>query len=85
MGMISSVVPAGDLEDTVNEMAQSLAAGAPLAQAIIKRAFDRSSSMTFEQALSFEEQAQAVLLGSDDLVEGAAAFVEKRDPEFRGR
>jgi 2-(1,2-epoxy-1,2-dihydrophenyl)acetyl-CoA isomerase len=85
MGMISSVVPAGDLEDTVNEMAQSLAAGAPLAQAIIKRAFDRSSSMTFEQALSFEEQAQAVLLGSDDLVEGAAAFVEKRDPEFKGR
>jgi 2-(1,2-epoxy-1,2-dihydrophenyl)acetyl-CoA isomerase len=85
MGMISSVVPAGALEDTVNEMAQSLAAGAPLAQAIIKRAFDRSSSMTFEQALSFEEQAQAVLLGSDDLVEGAAAFVEKRDPEFRGR
>jgi 2-(1,2-epoxy-1,2-dihydrophenyl)acetyl-CoA isomerase len=85
MGMISSVVPAGDLEDTVNEMAQSLAPGAPLAQAIIKRAFDRSSSMTFEQALSFEEQAQAVLLGSDDLVEGAAAFVEKRDPEFRGR
>ncbi len=85
MGMISSVVPAGALEDTVNEMAQSLAPGAPLAQAIIKRAFDRSSSMTFEQALSFEEQAQAVLLGSDDLVEGAAAFVEKRDPEFRGR
>jgi enoyl-CoA hydratase/carnithine racemase len=66
-------------------MAETLSAGAPLAQAIIKRALDRSSSMTFEQALSFEEQAQAVLLGSEDLVEGAAAFLQKREPEFRGR
>jgi enoyl-CoA hydratase/carnithine racemase len=52
---------------------------------MIKRAFDRSSAMTFEQALSFEEQAQALLLGSEDLVEGAAAFVQKRDPRFTGR
>ena len=85
MGMISQVVPDEDLGASVKDAAESLAAGAPLAQAIIKRALDRSSSMTFEQALSFEEQAQAVLLGSEDLAEGAAAFVQKRDPEFRGR
>jgi enoyl-CoA hydratase/carnithine racemase len=85
MGMISRVVSNEDLDDTVNDAAESLAAGAPLAQAIIKRALDRSSSMTFEQALSFEEQAQAVLLGSEDLAEGAAAFVQKRNPEFWGR
>jgi len=48
-------------------------------------ALDRSSSMTFEQALSFEEQAQAILLGSEDLIEGAAAFIDKRDPDFKGR
>ncbi len=85
MGMIAAVVPAEALSSTVTEMAEVLSAGAPLAQAIIKRALDRSSSMTFEQALSFEEQAQAVLLGSEDLVEGAAAFVQKRDPRFEGR
>ena len=84
-GMISSVVEIEELDANVNELAEGLAAGAPLAQAIIKRALDRSSSMTFEQALSFEEQAQAILLGSEDLVEGAAAFVEKRDADFRGR
>jgi enoyl-CoA hydratase/carnithine racemase len=84
-GMISSVVETEELDAEVSELAESLAAGAPLAQAIIKRALDRSSSMTFEQALSFEEQAQAILLGSEDLAEGAAAFVEKRDAEFRGR
>lgn len=84
-GMILSVVGAEELDAEVNESAERLAAGAPLAQGIIKRALDRSSSMTFEQALSFEEQAQAVLLGSEDLAEGAAAFVAKRDAKFRGR
>lgn len=85
MGLVASVVPSAALDDAAKEMALFLAAGAPLAQAIIKTALDRSSAMTFEQALSFEEQAQAVLLGSEDLVEGASAFVQKRDPEFKGR
>lgn len=84
-GMISSVVAIERFDVEVDDLAESLAAAAPLAQAIIKRALDRSSSMTFEQSLSFEEQAQAILLGSEDLVEGATAFVEKRDATFRGR
>ena len=85
IGLTSKVVPVDDLDDAVAEMASSLAAGAPLAQAIIKRALDRSSAMTFEQTLSFEEQAQAILLGSEDLTEGAAAFVQKREPRFKGK
>lgn len=84
MGLVCEVVPADSLETRVSEIALDLSAGAPLAQSMIKRAMDRSSSMTFEQALSFEEQSQAILLGSEDLVEGAAAFVEKRPPEFKG-
>ena len=85
IGLVSSVVPTGELESVVARLATELAVGAPLAQAFIKRALDRSSSMTFEQALAFEEQAQAVLLASEDLVEGAAAFIEKRQPRFMGR
>ena len=85
MGMVSSVVPTEELDAAVDDVVELLAGGAPLAQAMIKRALDRSSSMTFEQALSFEEQAQAILLGSEDLAEGAAAFTQKREPEFRGR
>lgn len=85
MGLIARVVPAEHLESTVTETAEELAAGAPLAQRFIKVALDRSSAMTFEQALAFEELAQATLLGSEDLAEGANAFLERRPPEFKGR
>jgi enoyl-CoA hydratase/carnithine racemase len=85
IGLVTSVVPASELEAAAEDMAQQLAAGAPLAQSMIKRGLDRSSTFTFEQALSFEEQGQAILLASEDLSEGAGAFIEKRRPEFKGR
>lgn len=85
IGLATELVPSDQLAGRAAALARDLAAGAPLAQGFIKRALDRSSSMTFEQALAFEEYAQGLLLASDDLVEGAAAFVEKRAPRFRGR
>jgi len=85
IGLVSSVVAVEHLDSTVDAAAAELAAGAPLAQAMIKRALDRSSEMSFEQALAFEEHAQAILLASEDLQEGAAAFIEKRNPDFKGR
>ena len=84
IGLITRIVGQGDLMQTAIDIATELADGAPLAQSFIKRALDRSSTLTFEQALAFEEQAQALLLASDDLTEGAAAFVEKREPRFKG-
>lgn len=85
IGLVTRVVDPGHLEAEATRIAEELAAGAPLAQRFIKVALDRSASMTFEQALAFEEQAQATLLGSEDLFEGAAAFIQKRPPEFKGR
>jgi 2-(1,2-epoxy-1,2-dihydrophenyl)acetyl-CoA isomerase len=85
IGLVTRVAEPSDLEATVAEVAEELAAGAPLAQRFIKTALDRSSAMTFEQALAFEEQAQALLLGSEDVIEGAEAFFEDRPPDFQGR
>jgi enoyl-CoA hydratase/carnithine racemase len=85
IGMVARVVAPEELDDVAAEVAGDLAAGAPLAQRFIKVGLDRSSSMTFEQALAYEEQAQAILLGSEDLVEGTAAFLQKRPPRFEGR
>ncbi len=83
-GLLTEVVDVEELGGRVRTLAETLAAGAPLAQAFIKRALDRSSAFTFEQALAFEEQAQALLSASQDSSEGASAFVEKRQPEFTG-
>jgi 2-(1,2-epoxy-1,2-dihydrophenyl)acetyl-CoA isomerase len=85
IGLVTRVAEPSDLEATVAEVAEELAAGAPLAQRFIKTALDRSSAMTFEQALAFEEQTQALLLGSEDVIEGAEAFFEDRPPDFQGR
>ena len=84
LGLVVEVVPVERLEARVSELAEVLAAGAPLAQRFVKRALDRATTMTFEQTLFFEEQAQSILLGSQDVEEGAAAFREKREPRFRG-
>ncbi|MFQ5555865.1 MAG: enoyl-CoA hydratase/isomerase family protein [Acidimicrobiia bacterium] len=85
IGLVARIVGVSDLESTVTELAERLAAGAPVAQRFTKVGLDRSSTMSFEQALQYEDQAQAVLLASEDFREGVAAFLGKRTPDFRGR
>ena len=85
IGLINRMVPVAELDDVVSEVTVELAAGAPLAQRFIKTGLSRSVDMTFEQAISYEDQAQATLLASDDLREGITAFLEKRPPQFKGR
>ncbi len=85
IGLISHVVEVAELAGVVNQLAERLAAGAPLAQRFIKTGLSRSHDLTFEQAIAYEDQAQAALLASDDLREGIGAFLQKRDPDFRGR
>ena len=85
IGLVARVVPPELLLETATTMAGELAAGAPLAQRFIKVGLDRSTTMTFEQAIQFEDQAQAVLLASQDFVEGVRAFLAKEPPRFDGR
>ncbi len=85
IGLVSRVVEPDQLEAAATALAAELAAGAPLAQRFIKTGLSRSLDLTFEQAISYEDQAQATLLASDDLREGVAAFLEKREPDYKGR
>ena len=85
IGMVSLVVGPDRLDEVAHEVAAELAAGAPLAQRFIKAGLDRSFEMSFDEALSYEHAAQALLLSTEDVAEGLAAFLQKRPPEFKGR
>jgi len=84
-GIATRVVPNEELSAEVGSLAAELAAGAALAQRFAKAGLDRSFEMSFEEALAYEAQAQAILLTSEDAAEGLISFLEKRPPDFKGR
>ena len=66
-------------------LAQELADGPSFGLETTKEMLNREASMSLEQALEAEAQAQALCMRSPDFRESHQAFVEKRDPDFRGR
>jgi enoyl-CoA hydratase/carnithine racemase len=77
-GLVNEVVPAGPLSDRVTELAQKIAANAPVAVQTAKQLILSPSAGTNESL------ASAVNAFSDDAKEGLAAFREKRPPKFEG-
>lgn len=85
IGLVTEVVPKEALEQRVVEIAEGLLAGAPVAQMFVKQTLNASFQIGLADALSWEGEAQSVALGTEDAAEGLQAFLEKRDPEWKGR
>jgi 2-(1,2-epoxy-1,2-dihydrophenyl)acetyl-CoA isomerase len=84
MGLINKVVPAAELDAVADEWGRRLASGPTLALSLSKRLLDASSSMSFEQSLEQEARCQHITYSSQDMREGIGAFLERREPRFRG-
>ena len=85
LGLVNRVVPAGQLDAFVADWAGRLAAGAPMALAMTKRLLTNSFAVSMDEALEAEGMAQSVNFYTDDTKEAIAAFLEKREPKFKGR
>ena len=88
-GIVNHIHPAKELMNQARDMARLLASGPPLVYAAIKEIVRDAEDSKFQDAMNRITQRQLssvdILYGSEDGLEGARAFAEKRDPVWKGR
>jgi enoyl-CoA hydratase/carnithine racemase len=85
IGLVNQVVPAGEARRAAEAVAEEIAARGPLAVREAKRLIDAAMDLDLDAGLAAELDASERIFASEDMLEGASAFFEKRDPEYRGR
>ncbi|EFF87437.1 putative enoyl-CoA hydratase PaaB [Acinetobacter sp. SH024] len=84
-GMIWDVVEDAELKTKVTELAERLAKQPTFGLSLIKKAIHQSSNNTFDEQVLLERDLQRIAGRSEDYREGVQAFMNKREPNFKGR
>jgi enoyl-CoA hydratase len=84
LGLVNRVVPAAELMPTAERLAQQILSKAPLAVGVILEAVQHGMEMTLAEGLQLEENLFSVICSTEDMKEGTAAFLDKRQATFRG-
>lgn len=85
IGLVDMVVPAAELMTAARSLANKIASRAPLAIQLAKRAINATSETTLAEGLRLEAALFGVGFMSEDRKEGVAAFIEKREPVWKGK
>ncbi len=83
-GLINRIVEPGALMDQAMEMAQRIAANAPVSVQRIKQVVTQAMGRPLEEGFALEDAAKAEVMATEDAREGPRAFMEKRAPRYRG-
>lgn len=83
-GLVNRAVPADEFDDAVDDVVVDIAGGPPVGLRAAKRVFDSGADASLSAGLLLESQAFGLLLTTDDVAEGVAAFEADREPEFEG-
>ena len=85
IGLVNKVVALEELSLVVADMAQGMAASAPLALKYAKEAIAKGLELTLEQGLRLEADLYLLLQTTGDRTEGVTAFLKKKQPKFKGK
>jgi enoyl-CoA hydratase len=85
IGLINRVVPSGQAVETARKMAEVIASRGPIAVREAKRVIDMATDVPIDEGLAHELDASERIFASEDMLEGARAFFEKRSPDFKGK
>lgn len=84
-GLINRIVPVQLLLDETLKLAREIAKQSPVAIKLAKEAVNNAFNSTLDEGLVFERKNFYLTFASQDQKEGMAAFVEKRNPDFKGK
>ena len=85
IGLINYTVPKSEFKDRVEQMANKLASFSPAIMGLGKRSFYQMADMGLEEALEFLKSQLTINAQTEDIAEGVSAFMEKREPQWKGR
>jgi enoyl-CoA hydratase len=85
IGLVERVGPATDVLSSAQALARTLAEKAPVALRYAKEAVVKGLGLPLEDGLRLENDLATLLRTTDDRIEGAKAFLEKRKPRFTGQ
>lgn len=85
IGLVNKVVEPDDLMKEAKDLANSIAANAPIAVKMCKAAINKGMQCDIDTGLSYESAVFGLCFATEDQKEGMTAFVEKRDKSFKNR